>query len=65
MTPIPLNLVGRVYSVLLAPITAHVVVQVNDRFFEIFLPRGEAENLRVGRDVIAAPSPSGTTLLPV
>jgi hypothetical protein len=62
MTPIPLNLVGRVYSVLLAPVTAHVVVQVNDRFFETFLPRTEAETLRVGRTVVSTPSARGTTL---
>ena len=62
MTQLTLNLIGRVYSVLLAPVTAYVVVQVNDRFFETFLPRGEAEMLRVGREVVAAPSEHGNTL---
>ena len=65
MSPLPLNLAGRVYSVLLAPLTAHVVVQVDDRFFGIFVPRCEAEQLRVGRQVMATPSPQGTTLRPV
>ena len=40
---------GQVYSVLLAPVTAHVVVRVGETFFETFLPRSEAEKLRVGR----------------
>ncbi len=56
---------GRVYSVLLAPLTAHVVVQVEDRFLETFIPRSEAEVLRVGREVIALPSENGTTIRPV
>ena len=62
MTAITQPITGRVYSVLLAPISAYVVVQVNDRFFETFVPRSEAERLRVGRKVIASPSECGTTI---
>lgn len=47
---------GRIYSVLLAPISAHVVVQVEDEFFETFIPRSEAEKLRVGFEVVASSS---------
>jgi hypothetical protein len=56
---------GQVYSVLLAPITAHVVVRVGETFFETFVPRSEAEKLRIGREVIALPSEHGTTIRPV
>jgi hypothetical protein len=56
---------GQVYSVLLAPVTAHVVVRVGETFFETFVPRTEAEKLRVGREVIASPSEHGTTIRPV
>lgn len=53
---------GRVYSLLLAPMSAHVVVQVDDTFFETFIPRSEAEKLRVGYEVIASSSECGTTV---
>jgi hypothetical protein len=56
------NLTGRVYSLLLAPINAHVVVQVGDIFLETFIPRSEAEKLRVGFEVMASPSENGTTI---
>jgi hypothetical protein len=65
MSQLPHPVTGRVYSILLAPLTAHVVVQVDDVFLETFLPRSEAETLRVGRPVIASPSESGTTIRPI
>jgi len=65
MNPSAPTVTGRVYSVLLAPLTAHVVVQVEDRFLETFIPRSEAEMLLVGREVIAWPSENGTTIRPV
>ena len=62
MTLDPHTITGRVYSVLLAPISAHVVVQVDDMFFETFIPRSEAETLRVGCEVVASSSERGTTV---
>jgi hypothetical protein len=55
---------GRVYSILLAPLTAHVVVQVDDNFLETFIPRGEAEKLSVGNEVVASPGEDGTKIRP-
>jgi hypothetical protein len=53
---------GRVHSVLLATISAHVVVQVDDKFFETFIARSEAEKLRLGYEVVASPSGEGTSI---
>jgi hypothetical protein len=39
---------GRIHTIILAPVTAYVVLQVADRFFETFVPRGEVEDLRIG-----------------
>jgi len=62
MTRVPHILTGRVYSLLLAPLNAHVVVRVGDIFLETFLPRSEGEKLRVGYEVIALSSENGTTI---
>jgi hypothetical protein len=62
MTLIAQPITGRVYSVLLAPVSAHVVVQVEDEFFETFIPRSDAVKLRVGYEVIASPSEGGTSI---
>lgn len=62
MTQVEQAVTGQVYSVLLAPITAHVVVRVGDEFLETFVPRSEAEKLRVGREVVASPSEHGTSI---
>jgi hypothetical protein len=62
MLPITQTITGRVYSILLAPLTAHVVVQVEDNFVEAFIPRNEAEKLRVGREVLASSSNGGTKI---
>jgi hypothetical protein len=62
MAQISQAVTGQVYSVLLAPVTAHVVVRVGEMFFETFVPRSEAEKLRVGIEVIASPSEHGTTI---
>ena len=56
MTEITQTVAGRIHSVILAPVTANVVMQVADGFLETFVPRREAENLRVGHEVIASPS---------
>jgi hypothetical protein len=64
MLPIARPITGRVYSILLAPLTAHVVVQVNDNFLETFIPRSEAEKLRVGNEVLASPAAEGTKIRP-
>jgi hypothetical protein len=63
MTPIAEPVSGRIYSVLLAPVTAYVVLQVADAFLEAFVPRNEAENLRVGRNVFAAITDAGVKFL--
>ncbi len=65
MIPMARTITGRVYSILLAPLTAHVVVQVEDNFVEAFIPRKEAEKLRVGREVLASSSHEGTKILAV
>ena len=65
MTLLAQPVTGRIYSVLLAPISAHIVVQVEDQFFETFIPRSEAEKLRVGYEVVASPSEWGTSVRPV
>jgi hypothetical protein len=62
MTLIAHPIAGRVHSVLLATTSAHVVVQVEDKFFETFIPRSEAEKLRVGNQVVALPSGEGTSI---
>ena len=43
MTPIAQTVAGRIHSVILAPVTAYVVMQVADAFLETFVPRSEAE----------------------
>ena len=62
MNQIPQGVTGQVYSLLLAPLTAHVVVRVGDVFLETFISRSEAEKLRVGKEVIAISSEEGTML---
>lgn len=62
MLPNAQSITGRVYSVILAPLTAHVVVQVEDNFFGTFIPRNEAEKLRVGNEVVASTSDDGTKI---
>jgi len=62
MAQVPQTVTGQVYSVLLAPITAHVVVRVGDKFLETFVSRSQAEKLRVGKEVIALSSEEGTTI---
>jgi hypothetical protein len=59
MTGITQTVAGRIYSVVLAPVTAYVVMQVADVFLEAFVPRREAETLRVGHEVIASPTRDG------
>ena len=62
MLPSAQSITGRVYSILLAPLTAHVVVQVDDNFLGTFIPRNEAEKLRVGIEVVASTSDDGTKI---
>ena len=62
MLPVAQAITGRVYSILLAPLTTHVVVQIDDNFLETFIPRNEAEELRIGNDVVAFPSDDGTKI---
>ena len=62
MLPVAQSITGRIYSILLAPLTAHVVVQKGDNFFETFIPRNEAEKLRIGNEVIAFSSDDGTKI---
>ena len=64
MTGITQTVAGRIHSVILAPVTAYVVMQVADAFLETFVPRGDAESLRVGREVIAAPTEEGVKFYP-
>ena len=64
MTAITHTTAGRIYTVILAPITAYVVMQVADAFVEAFVPRREAESLRIGWEVIAAPSDEGVKFYP-
>ena len=63
MTEITQTVAGRIHSVILAPVTAYVLMQVADTFLETFVPRREAENLRVGHDVIASPTRVSTSIL--
>ena len=65
MTPIIEPIAGRIHTIILAPVTAYVVLQAADRFFETFVPRREAEDLRVGRDVIASPTEGGVQFRPI
>ena len=65
MTPILEPTAGRIHTIILAPVTAYVVLQVADRFFETFVPRGQAEGLRVGRVVMASPTEQGVQLRPI
>lgn len=64
MTEITQTVAGRIHSIILAPVTAYVVMQVADKFLETFVPRREAENLRVGHEVIASPSDAGIKFYP-
>ena len=43
MTEITQTVAGRIHTVILAPVTAYVVMQVADKFLETFVPRREAE----------------------
>jgi len=65
MTPILEPIAGRIHTIILAPVTAYVVLQAADCFFETFVPRGEAEHLRVGRDVMASPTAQGVQFRPI
>jgi hypothetical protein len=65
MTGITHTVAGRIYSVILAPVTAYVVMQVADVFLEAFVPRREAESLRVGHEVIASPTQDGVKFRPI
>ena len=65
MTPILESIAGRIHTIILAPVTAYVVLQVADHFFETFVPRGEAQDLRVGRDVMASPTEQGIQFRPI
>ena len=56
------SITGRIYSILLAPLTAHVVVQVDDNFLGTFISRNEAEKLSVGNEVVASTSADGAKI---
>lgn len=64
MTGITQTVAGRIHSVILAPVTAYVVMQVADTFLETFVPRREAENLRVGYEVVASLGDGGIKFYP-
>jgi hypothetical protein len=40
-------------------------MQVADAFLETFVPRSEAENLRIGHEVIASPTENGVKFRPI
>jgi len=65
MAPIVEAIAGRIHTIILAPVTAYVVLQVADCFFETFVPRGEVQDLRVGRDVMASASEQGVQIRPI
>jgi hypothetical protein len=65
MIPVAQTASGRIHSVILAPVTAYVVMQVADAFLEAYVPSSEAEKLRIGHEVIASPTEEGGKFRPL